>query len=141
GGVHLVQCAQELLRRVARCLSLCHLGRVGRPADVARCAAPSHAAGLAGRWPRVAEMAALLALGSSVIWGSADFLGGLLTRSRSAYVVVAYSRAFGLVTIALVALVTGDWRASVGYLPWAVGAGLSGALGLVCYYAGLSSGT
>jgi drug/metabolite transporter (DMT)-like permease len=86
-------------------------------------------------------MAALLALGSSVIWGSADFLGGLLTRTRSAYVVVAASQAFGLLAIALVALVTGDWRASLGYLPWAVGAGLSGALGLVCYYAGLSSGT
>ena len=86
-------------------------------------------------------MAALLALGSSVIWGSSDFLGGLLTRSRSAYVVVAGSQAFGLLAIALVALVTGDWRASVAYLPWAVGAGLSGAVGLVAYYAALSSGT
>ena len=86
-------------------------------------------------------MAALLALGSSVIWGSADFLGGLLTRTRSAYVVVAGSQAFGLLAIAIVALVTGDWREPVGYLPWAVGAGLSGAVGLVAYYAALSSGT
>lgn len=86
-------------------------------------------------------MAALLALGSSVIWGSADFLGGLLTRTRSAYVVVAGSQAFGLLAIAIVALLTGDWREPLGYLPWAVGAGLSGALGLVSYYAALSSGT
>jgi drug/metabolite transporter (DMT)-like permease len=86
-------------------------------------------------------MAALLALGSSVIWGSADFLGGLLTRTRSAYVVVAGSQAFGLLAIAIVALLTGDWREPLGYLPWAVGAGLSGAVGLVAYYAALSSGT
>src|SRR4051812_3889678 len=86
-------------------------------------------------------MAALLALGSSVLWGSADFLGGLLTRTRNAYVVVAGSQACGLLTIGIVALATGDWRASAGYLPWAVAAGLSGATGLVAYYAGLSSGT
>ena len=49
--------------------------------------------------------------------------------------------AFGLLAIVLTALVTGDWRASPGYLPWAVAAGLSGAVGLVAYYAALSSGT
>jgi drug/metabolite transporter (DMT)-like permease len=86
-------------------------------------------------------MAALLAIGSSILWGSADFVGGLVSRSRNAYAVVAGSQAFGLLTIGIVALVTGDWRASLGYLPWAVAAGLSGAVGLVAYYAGLSSGT
>jgi drug/metabolite transporter (DMT)-like permease len=86
-------------------------------------------------------MAALLAIGSSILWGSADFVGGLLTRTRNAYSVVAGSQAIGLVTIGVVALVTGEWRASAGYLPWAVAAGLSGAVGLVAYYAGLSAGT
>jgi drug/metabolite transporter (DMT)-like permease len=75
------------------------------------------------------------------LWGSSDFLGGLLTRGRSAYAVVAGSQFFGLLTIAVVALVTGDWHASLGYLPWAVGAGLSGGVGLVSYYAALASGT
>lgn len=86
-------------------------------------------------------MAVFLALASSVLWGSADFLGGLLARSRSAYAVVAGSQAWGLVTIAVVATVTGSWTAAPGYLPWAVAAGLSGGVGLVAYYAGLSSGT
>jgi drug/metabolite transporter (DMT)-like permease len=86
-------------------------------------------------------VAALLALASSALWGSSDFLGGLLSRGRSAYAVVAISQFFGLLTIAVVALVTGDWHASLGYLPWAVGAGLSGGVGLVAYYAALSSGT
>lgn len=86
-------------------------------------------------------MAALLAIASSVLWGSADFVGGLLSRTRNAYAVVAGSQAFGLLTIGVVALVSGDWQASVGYLPWAVAAGVSGGVGLVAYYAGLSTGT
>jgi drug/metabolite transporter (DMT)-like permease len=86
-------------------------------------------------------MAALLALASSVLWGSSDFLGGLLTRRRSAYAVVAASQAAGLLVISVVAGFTGDWGASLGYLPWAIGAGLSGAVGLVSYYAALASGT
>jgi drug/metabolite transporter (DMT)-like permease len=86
-------------------------------------------------------VAALLALASSAIWGSSDFLGGLLTRGRSAYAVVAGSQFFGLLAILVVALFTGDFTAPLGYLPWAVGAGLSGGVGLVAYYAALSSGT
>ena len=135
GGVHLVQRAEELLRRITGCLSLGHLGRVGRGRR--RRAAPARRR----PGPRVPGWPPLLALASSALWGSSDFLGGLLTRSRSAYAVVAGSQAFGLVTIAVVALVTGDWHASLGYLPWAVGAGLSGGVGLVAYYAALSSGT
>jgi drug/metabolite transporter (DMT)-like permease len=86
-------------------------------------------------------VAALLALASSVLWGGSDFLGGLLTRGRSAYAVVAGSQFFGLLTILVVALAGGDLTAPLGYLPWAVGAGLSGGVGLVAYYAALSSGT
>jgi drug/metabolite transporter (DMT)-like permease len=86
-------------------------------------------------------VAAILAIASSAIWGGSDFLGGLLTRGRSAYAVVAFSQLFGLLVITVVALVTGDWHDSLGYLPWAVGAGLTGACGLISYYAALSSGT
>jgi drug/metabolite transporter (DMT)-like permease len=86
-------------------------------------------------------VAALLALASSVLWGGSDFLGGLLTRGRSAYAVVAGSQFFGLLTILVVALAGGDLTAPLGYLPWAVAAGLSGGVGLVAYYAALSSGT
>jgi drug/metabolite transporter (DMT)-like permease len=51
------------------------------------------------------------------------------------------SQAAGLVAISLVAIATGDWRASLGYLPWAVGAGLAGATGLLMYYRALAVGT
>jgi drug/metabolite transporter (DMT)-like permease len=86
-------------------------------------------------------VSALLAVLSSAMWGGSDFLGGLLSRRLPAYAVVAGSELSGLVFVGIVALVTGDWHASLGYLPYAVGAGLTGTIGLVAYYAGLASGT
>ncbi|HET8616688.1 MAG TPA: DMT family transporter [Actinomycetales bacterium] len=86
-------------------------------------------------------MAVLLALSSSVMWGGADFLGGLLSRSRRAVAVVAGSQACGLVAVALVALVTGGWHGSTGWFGWSVLAGLVGASGLVAFYSALGCGT
>lgn len=86
-------------------------------------------------------MAALLALLSSLLWGSADFLGGTLSRRLSAVLVVGASQLAGLVGIAVVAVAAGELGAPTGYLPWAVGAGLAGVVGLVAFYAALASGT
>lgn len=86
-------------------------------------------------------MAVVLALLSSLLWGSADFLGGTISRRRMAVLVVASSQAAGLVAIALVALLAGALDEPTGYLWWAVGAGLAGMLGLVCFYAALAMGT
>lgn len=86
-------------------------------------------------------MAVVLALLSSLLWGSADFLGGTISRRRMAVLVVVTSQAAGLVAIALVALVAGAFDDPTGYLRWAVGAGLAGMLGLVCFYAALAMGT
>lgn len=85
-------------------------------------------------------MAVLLSLLSAVLWGSADFGGGLLTRRLPAYAVVGVSQAFGLVAATAAALVVGldgplDWA------PWAVLSGLAGAAALVCFYAALATGT
>lgn len=86
-------------------------------------------------------MAVFLALMSSALWGSADFLGGLLSRRRAAALVVGTSQAVGLVAITLVALPAGALDDPTGYLPWAVGAGGAGIVGLVCFYAALAAGT
>lgn len=86
-------------------------------------------------------MAVFLALLSSLLWGSADFLGGTISRRRMAVLVVVTSQAAGLVGIALVALVAGAFDDPTDYLWWAVGAGLAGMLGLVCFYAALAMGT
>lgn len=87
-----------------------------------------------------AVLGPLLALASSVLWGSADFLGGLLSRRRRAVAVVAVSQAFGLVAVLLAAVVTGAVDAPLGWVPWSVAAGVAGTTALVCFYAALASG-
>jgi len=86
-------------------------------------------------------VAVLLALLSSVLWGSADFLGGLVSRRRLAAVVVGLSQAAGLLTVLVIALAVGAFDDPTGYLPWAVASGLAGMVGLVCFYAALAAGT
>lgn len=86
-------------------------------------------------------MAVLLALTSSVMWGGADFLGGLLSRSRQAHAVVAASQTCGLLAVVVVAVATGAWHGSTAWLPWSVLAGLVGAGGLVAFYTALGAGT
>jgi uncharacterized membrane protein len=84
---------------------------------------------------------ALLALLSSVMWGTADYLGGRLSRSRHVLVVLGGTQTAGLAAMLLVATVTWSWGAPTGYLGWAVLASLTGASGLGLYYRALSIGT
>jgi drug/metabolite transporter (DMT)-like permease len=86
-------------------------------------------------------VSAVLALLSSLLWGSADFFGGILSRRLPAVLVVACSQAAGLVAVAIVAVAAGKLDTPTGYLPWAVAAGLTGVIGLVAFYAALASGT
>jgi len=86
-------------------------------------------------------MAIALALLSSALWGTADFLGGLHSRKRKAMAVVAGSQLAGLIVVSVAAVVVGAYRAPLGWIPWSVGAGLIGALGLVAFYAALAAGT
>jgi drug/metabolite transporter (DMT)-like permease len=86
-------------------------------------------------------VSAVLALLSSVLWGSADFFGGILSRRLPAVVVVASSQLAGLVAVAVVAVAAGAFNSPTGYLPWAVAAGLTGVIGLVAFYAALAAGT
>jgi drug/metabolite transporter (DMT)-like permease len=86
-------------------------------------------------------VAALLALLSSLLWGSADFLGGTLTRRLPSPVVVGLSQLAGLVAVAGAAALAGELGGDTGYLPWAVLAGLGGMVGLLAFYAALATGT
>lgn len=84
--------------------------------------------------------AAVLALLSSVLWGSADYLGGLLSRARAAIPVVALSQAIALVVIWVAVLIAGasiDGTAA----GWGILAGLAGGTALACFYAALAAGT
>ena len=86
-------------------------------------------------------MSSLFALLSSLTYGAADFLGGLATRrSDRVFAVVAVSQLAGLAMILLLLSATGGDLGSSD-IGWAAGAGVSGALGLVLLYRGLSRGT
>ncbi len=82
-----------------------------------------------------------LALLSSLLWGSADFGGGLLARRINAVAVVAWSQAVGLVAVSALVVATGSWADVGAWLPWAVASGLAGSSALVAFYAALASGT
>jgi drug/metabolite transporter (DMT)-like permease len=81
----------------------------------------------------------LLALGSSVVWGTADFSGGSLTRRLPTFAVTVLSQAAGFVGLLVAAGVRGDVNArsfGLGVL-----AGLGGGVGLAAFYRALSLGT
>lgn len=85
-------------------------------------------------------MAAILALLSSLSWGTADFLGGFATRKLPSIVVVATSQAFGLVTMLIVTVVVRGWEHPAGYVGWGILASISGFTGLIAFYKALSTG-
>ena len=89
-------------------------------------------------------MASLLALFSSALWGSADYHAGNLSKRYPAMVVLGITQLFGLIFGIFLVLVTGEWRppslALDGYLINGALAGLTGYVGLLCLYAGLSTG-
>jgi drug/metabolite transporter (DMT)-like permease len=86
-------------------------------------------------------VAALLALLSSALWGSADFMGGVVARRLPPVAVVGWSQTAGLCTVTAVALARGESGGSGGWLGWSVLAGVAGASGLVAFYTALSTGT
>lgn len=83
---------------------------------------------------------ALLALVSSLLWGTADYLGGILTRRRPALVVVLAVQVVGLVAVGLVAVGSDSVRLGAGAAA-AVAAGVAGAVALSAFYAALAAGT
>ncbi|MGZ6825327.1 MAG: EamA family transporter [Mycobacteriales bacterium] len=83
-------------------------------------------------------MPVLLALLSSLLWGTSDFLGGTAARRLPAAAVVGLSQALALFLLAPLALVLGARPDSL--LPGVV-AGAVGLLGLGAFYAALAGGT
>lgn len=91
----------------------------------------------------------ILALAAAVLYGTADFLGGVAARRASPLAVIAVTMPAGAVVVLAVsaagatfahgffgaAAVFGGW----GGLAWAVAGGVAGAAGLVAFYAGFAS--
>jgi len=81
----------------------------------------------------------LFALGASVSWGGADFIGGLVSRRIGSLQVLALSRIAGLTCYASLALISREALPPLDSLMWAAAAGASGALGIAALYRGLST--
>ena len=86
-------------------------------------------------------MLSVLALASSLVWGTSDFFAGLASRRRPAVAVVGWTQALALLVVSLVVAVRWDTISWSGWPLWAVAAGLTGMGGLVCFYSALSVGT
>jgi drug/metabolite transporter (DMT)-like permease len=97
----------------------------------------------------------ILALAAAMLYGTADFLGGLASRRASVFAVLALTVPAGAAVMLVVALLgqvpalggllghgglgspaaMGDWSAA----GWAAASGVCGAAGLIAFYAGFAS--
>lgn len=83
----------------------------------------------------------VLALSASLLWGVADFACGRFSRRLPALLVVLVLETGGLLGIALVLTVTREAPPGLESVLLAAGAGLSGAVGLVCFFRGMALGS
>lgn len=85
-------------------------------------------------------LAIVLALGSSLVYGVSDFLGGLKSKSLPLLWVLLISQGSALVVLALIVLGSGEGLPSSAYVGYAALAGLSEAVGVAALYRGLAVG-
>ncbi|MEV7083225.1 DMT family transporter [Streptomyces sp. NPDC093516] len=85
-------------------------------------------------------MTALFALATSVLWGLADFGGGLLTRRVPALTVVVVSQSIAVAVLGAVVVATGGWSEAGPQLWFAVAAGLVGPVAMLAFYKALALG-
>ncbi|MGW8761396.1 EamA family transporter [Streptomyces sp. NPDC055815] len=85
-------------------------------------------------------MTALFALATSLLWGLADFGGGLLTRRIPALTVVVVSQTLAVLVLGTIVLATGAWTEAGPQLWYAVGAGVVGPAAMLAFYKALALG-
>jgi drug/metabolite transporter (DMT)-like permease len=82
----------------------------------------------------------LMAFTSALVWGSADFTGGMATRRRDQYQVLVLSALSGLGILVIAALIFRESFPTWNGVFWAAMAGLTGTVGIAALYKGLSIG-
>ncbi len=85
-------------------------------------------------------MSPLLALLAAVVYGVADFCGGIATRRAPVLAVATSSQAVGLLALLLVAPLFSTHLPGGGVLLWSAGAGVAGGVGVALLYYGLAIG-
>ena len=99
-------------------------------------------------------MVTILALAAAVLYGTADFLGGVASRRASVVAVLAMTVPAGAVVVVAVALLgEAPWLGGLlghglgsptsfggwGAVGWAVASGVCGSSGLIAFYAGFAA--
>jgi drug/metabolite transporter (DMT)-like permease len=84
-------------------------------------------------------MAIVYAVLSAVVFGGADFIGGLATRRAPAVTVVVTSHLAGLAVVGAAAPLWGGAGADASDLLWGAAAGAAGSSGLVIFYHALAT--
>ncbi|MFJ9682154.1 EamA family transporter [Streptomyces sp. NPDC101194] len=85
-------------------------------------------------------MTAVFALATSLLWGLADFGGGLLTRRTPALTVVVVSQSVAAVVLGAIVVATGGWSEAGPQLWFAVAAGAVGPIAMLSFYKALALG-
>jgi uncharacterized membrane protein len=86
-------------------------------------------------------MTYVLAIGSALLYGAADFAGGITTRRVGALPVVILSQASGWVLLGLLLPLLPHATPTRADLLWGAAAGLTGGIGVALLYRALSIGT
>jgi drug/metabolite transporter (DMT)-like permease len=84
-------------------------------------------------------LSAALALTASIGWGVGDFIGGVKSRVLTPLTVMAVSHPFGLVILAVIALVRGQ-PPDGPEVAWGCLAAVLGTIGLAGFYRGMAAG-
>ena len=86
-------------------------------------------------------MTAVWALLASLLWGSADFLAGTISRRLPVLTVTFLAQLAGFAGAAVAALVAGGPYRLGPYLAWGAAAGVIGPIALMAFYRALATGT
>jgi drug/metabolite transporter (DMT)-like permease len=90
---------------------------------------------------RIRPMAAIaLGFASAVVWGTADFIGGLKSRQLALLTVMVVSQFAALAALLVAIAIHGEAFPGTGILPWAALAALAGTIGLAAFYRALAVG-
>ncbi len=85
-------------------------------------------------------MTALLALGSAILIGGSDFIGGVVSRRGSAVRVAALAQLISFVLAVPVAVIAGATRVTGADAAWSLASGVTVAIGLGLFYAAMKKG-
>ncbi len=84
-------------------------------------------------------MTVLIALCAAVVYGAADFFGGIASRKTSAVAVVVISQLAGFAVLGLATIVL-PGHFYVSDIGWGIGAGIAGGVAIAALYAALAVG-